>query len=145
MEPNQVVVSESSDEAIDTVQERNTTQTTGRSYECTFCKRGFTNAQALGGHMNIHRKHKAKLKESSFSPPPNAAATATTTTAISPFSISTQGKNKPLSLFGGGSSDSTENATKDDPPSPALELDLELRLGHVESPGNKITATRKFF
>ncbi|XP_040381604.1 zinc finger protein STAMENLESS 1-like [Oryza brachyantha] len=25
-------------------------------YECTFCKRGFTNAQALGGHMNIHRK-----------------------------------------------------------------------------------------
>ncbi|CAK9165444.1 unnamed protein product [Ilex paraguariensis] len=32
----------------------------GRSYECTFCKRGFTNAQALGGHMNIHRKDKAK-------------------------------------------------------------------------------------
>ncbi|XP_038875027.1 zinc finger protein 6-like [Benincasa hispida] len=27
-----------------------------RSYECIFCKRGFTNAQALGGHMNIHRK-----------------------------------------------------------------------------------------
>ena len=34
----------------------------GRSYECTFCKRGFTNAQALGGHMNIHRKDKAKVK-----------------------------------------------------------------------------------
>lgn len=34
----------------------------GRSYECTFCKRGFTNAQALGGHMNIHRKDKAKSK-----------------------------------------------------------------------------------
>lgn len=31
-----------------------------RSYECTFCKRGFTNAQALGGHMNIHRKDRAK-------------------------------------------------------------------------------------
>ncbi|KDP21333.1 hypothetical protein JCGZ_21804 [Jatropha curcas] len=29
---------------------------TGRSYECVFCKRGFTTAQALGGHMNIHRK-----------------------------------------------------------------------------------------
>ena len=25
-------------------------------YECSFCKRGFNNAQALGGHMNIHRK-----------------------------------------------------------------------------------------
>ncbi|KAJ0594863.1 putative transcription factor C2H2 family [Helianthus annuus] len=35
----------------------------GRSYECTFCKRGFTNAQALGGHMNIHRKDKAKAKK----------------------------------------------------------------------------------
>ncbi|KAJ8750605.1 hypothetical protein K2173_015779 [Erythroxylum novogranatense] len=36
-----------------------------RSYGCTFCKRGFSNAQALGGHMNIHRKQKSKLK---FSP-----------------------------------------------------------------------------
>ncbi|PSS34951.1 Transcriptional regulator like [Actinidia chinensis var. chinensis] len=35
-----------------------------RSYSCTFCKRGFSNAQALGGHMNIHRKDRAKLKES---------------------------------------------------------------------------------
>lgn len=35
----------------------------GRSYECTYCKRGFTNAQALGGHMNIHRKDKAKAKK----------------------------------------------------------------------------------
>ncbi|CAA2956060.1 transcriptional regulator TAC1-like [Olea europaea subsp. europaea] len=35
----------------------------GRSYECNFCKRGFTNAQALGGHMNIHRKDKAKAKQ----------------------------------------------------------------------------------
>lgn len=36
-----------------------------RSYECNFCKRGFSNAQALGGHMNIHRKDKAKLKQQS--------------------------------------------------------------------------------
>ncbi|KAI4385567.1 hypothetical protein MLD38_003578 [Melastoma candidum] len=33
-----------------------------RSYGCIFCKRGFANAQALGGHMNIHRKDKEKLK-----------------------------------------------------------------------------------
>ncbi|CAN6551781.1 unnamed protein product [Malus baccata var. baccata] len=37
--------------------------TVKRSYECTFCKRGFTNAQALGGHMNIHRKDRAKAKQ----------------------------------------------------------------------------------
>ncbi|KAK9154359.1 hypothetical protein Sjap_001839 [Stephania japonica] len=33
-----------------------------RSYECSFCHRGFSNAQALGGHMNIHRRDRAKLK-----------------------------------------------------------------------------------
>ncbi|KAF9593967.1 hypothetical protein IFM89_026510 [Coptis chinensis] len=33
-----------------------------RCYQCNFCKRGFSNAQALGGHMNIHRKDRAKLK-----------------------------------------------------------------------------------
>ncbi|XP_022761126.1 transcriptional regulator SUPERMAN-like [Durio zibethinus] len=40
-----------------------TTATRKRSYECTFCKRGFTNAQALGGHMNIHRRDRAKAKQ----------------------------------------------------------------------------------
>ncbi|XP_052176073.1 transcriptional regulator TAC1-like [Diospyros lotus] len=33
------------------------------SYPCSFCKRGFLTAQALGGHMNVHRKDRAKLKE----------------------------------------------------------------------------------
>lgn len=35
-----------------------------RSFQCTFCKRGFSNAQALGGHMNVHRKDRARLKGS---------------------------------------------------------------------------------
>ncbi|GJU51696.1 transcriptional regulator SUPERMAN-like protein [Tanacetum coccineum] len=38
----------------------------GRSYGCMYCKHGFTTAQALGGHMNVHRKDKAKSR-SSFS------------------------------------------------------------------------------
>ncbi|KAI4368868.1 hypothetical protein MLD38_017376 [Melastoma candidum] len=33
-----------------------------RVYECIACSRGFSSAQALGGHMNIHRKDKAKIK-----------------------------------------------------------------------------------
>lgn len=37
----------------------------GRFYECNFCKRGFTNAQALGGHMNIHRKDKDRVSNNS--------------------------------------------------------------------------------
>ncbi|KAF8018887.1 hypothetical protein BT93_H3701 [Corymbia citriodora subsp. variegata] len=45
-----------------------------RSYECIFCKRGFSNAQALGGHMNIHRKDKAKLKQSSTTSPYSASS-----------------------------------------------------------------------
>nr|XP_043630547.1 transcriptional regulator TAC1-like [Erigeron canadensis] len=49
----------------------------GRSYECTFCKRGFTNAQALGGHMNIHRKDKSKLAKQQV----KTSTTTTTTTA----------------------------------------------------------------
>lgn len=32
-----------------------------KAYSCTFCKKGFSNAQALGGHMNIHRRDRAKL------------------------------------------------------------------------------------
>ncbi|KAE9615035.1 hypothetical protein Lal_00048188 [Lupinus albus] len=34
-----------------------------RSYSCTFCKREFRSAQALGGHMNVHRRDRAKLKQ----------------------------------------------------------------------------------
>ncbi|CAK9327002.1 unnamed protein product [Citrullus colocynthis] len=49
-------------------EETGVNQSAARSYECNFCKRGFTNAQALGGHMNIHRKEKAKLKQSISSP-----------------------------------------------------------------------------
>ncbi|XAR50913.1 hypothetical protein NMG60_11005378 [Bertholletia excelsa] len=37
----------------------------GKFFTCTFCKRAFSNAQALGGHMNIHRRDRAKLRESS--------------------------------------------------------------------------------
>jgi hypothetical protein len=35
-------------------------------HECSFCKRGFTNAQALGGHMNIHRKERSGGRRSSM-------------------------------------------------------------------------------
>ena len=33
---------------------------TRQPYKCTFCRRGFPTAQALGGHMNIHRRDRAK-------------------------------------------------------------------------------------
>ncbi|KAK8976667.1 hypothetical protein V6N11_057267 [Hibiscus sabdariffa] len=36
-----------------------------RSYSCSFCSRVFRSAQALGGHMNVHRRDRARLKQSS--------------------------------------------------------------------------------
>ncbi|KAK1355293.1 putative transcriptional regulator RABBIT EARS [Heracleum sosnowskyi] len=36
-----------------------------RSYSCSFCKREFRSAQALGGHMNVHRRDRARLKQGS--------------------------------------------------------------------------------
>ncbi|XP_040994236.1 zinc finger protein 10-like [Juglans microcarpa x Juglans regia] len=61
MEQLQVVTSEHENDHDD--HRASSTQLT-RSYDCNFCKRGFSNAQALGGHMNIHRKEKAaKLKQ----------------------------------------------------------------------------------
>ena len=35
-----------------------------RSYSCSFCNREFRSAQALGGHMNVHRRDRARLKQS---------------------------------------------------------------------------------
>lgn len=34
-----------------------------RSYACSFCKREFQSAQALGGHMNVHRRDRARLRQ----------------------------------------------------------------------------------
>ncbi|XP_021736990.1 zinc finger protein 10-like [Chenopodium quinoa] len=38
-----------------------------RSYSCSFCRREFKSAQALGGHMNVHRRDRARLKQFSSS------------------------------------------------------------------------------
>ncbi|RRT66594.1 hypothetical protein BHE74_00048688 [Ensete ventricosum] len=35
-----------------------------RSSACTFCRRVFRSAQALGGHMNVHRRERARLRQS---------------------------------------------------------------------------------
>ncbi|KAK7336839.1 hypothetical protein VNO77_17389 [Canavalia gladiata] len=35
-----------------------------RNYGCSFCKREFKSAQALGGHMNVHRRDRANMRSS---------------------------------------------------------------------------------
>ncbi|XVF71959.1 hypothetical protein PTKIN_Ptkin12aG0082000 [Pterospermum kingtungense] len=65
MEDNHIEDSKNSSEETDRSEQSNDDVGTGRSYQCVFCKRGFTTAQALGGHMNIHRKDRAKSRPSS--------------------------------------------------------------------------------
>ncbi|XP_073136914.1 transcriptional regulator SUPERMAN-like [Henckelia pumila] len=33
-----------------------------RNYSCSFCKKEFKSAQALGGHMNVHRRDRARMR-----------------------------------------------------------------------------------
>ncbi|XP_020211636.1 transcriptional regulator SUPERMAN [Cajanus cajan] len=72
--PEESYSKSSSEETDDPSSEQNNDETigTGRSYECIFCKRGFTTAQALGGHMNIHRKERANNKNKPVSIFPNS-------------------------------------------------------------------------
>ncbi|KAH9292844.1 hypothetical protein KI387_041970, partial [Taxus chinensis] len=44
--------------------EQTATSVPPRMYECVFCKGGFSSAQALGGHMNVHRSERARLRRS---------------------------------------------------------------------------------
>ncbi|EES10318.1 zinc finger protein 10 [Sorghum bicolor] len=45
-----------------------------RSYSCTFCQREFRSAQALGGHMNVHRRDRALLRQGGSSSPDDVHA-----------------------------------------------------------------------
>ncbi|XP_074315722.1 uncharacterized protein LOC141651931 [Silene latifolia] len=48
-----------------------------RSYTCSFCKRDFRSAQALGGHMNVHRRDRAHLHHQAQAQPQTQAQTLT--------------------------------------------------------------------
>ncbi|PKI46888.1 transcriptional regulator SUPERMAN-like [Punica granatum] len=64
-----------------------------RSYTCTFCRREFRSAQALGGHMNVHRRDRARLHQTQYSPtgrPCSFPTTSNSTTPPPPLIISNQ-------------------------------------------------------
>ncbi|KAJ0984024.1 hypothetical protein J5N97_002380 [Dioscorea zingiberensis] len=63
-----------------------------RSYDCIFCKRGFSNAQALGGHMNIHRKDKARLKQPPYDVDDRTSSSSVSIkdSVVSSYSLSTR-------------------------------------------------------
>lgn len=118
-----------------------------RAYTCSFCKRGFLNAQALGGHMNIHRKDRARLRESSFNSSEenllqvheeksNIALKrpwifSEVEDACSPKKRDGIGEliNLPLFVEKPSTNSDEERGTCVGPVSAVQELDLELRLG----------------
>ncbi|KAK1438447.1 hypothetical protein QVD17_04256 [Tagetes erecta] len=55
-----------------------------RSYTCTFCKREFRSAQALGGHMNVHRRDRARLHHHTQPNMNMSSATSTSSTLLIP-------------------------------------------------------------
>lgn len=148
-------------------------QSQARTYECSFCKRGFSNAQALGGHMNIHRKDKDKAKKlkhhhlSNPPPPPNQqfrldiSSNTLTTPSFPPLEKFIKSEfvedQKPTNKQPNWdfSTQDDSGATSRDQTNAQIhccddgfleaELDLELRLGHEPTQSNTIMGTRKFF
>ncbi|XP_074580745.1 uncharacterized protein LOC141837202 [Curcuma longa] len=100
---------------------RSSSNSSSRSFDCTFCKRGFSNAQALGGHMNLHRKDKTRLKctspfaQFSF----DVAVSADGIACMSPSSRASKSLGE----------DEAEKEGMGMPGVVDAELDLELRLG----------------
>ncbi|KAI3727893.1 hypothetical protein L6452_16515 [Arctium lappa] len=63
-----------------------------RSYTCTFCKREFRSAQALGGHMNVHRRDRARLHQAQpNSKNPNLSSSTSSTLLIPTQELVTNG------------------------------------------------------
>ncbi|XP_031259759.1 transcriptional regulator SUPERMAN [Pistacia vera] len=65
-----------------------------RSYTCTFCRREFRSAQALGGHMNVHRRDRARLHQTqpgSINIPSSSSSTSSSTLIIPTQEFATNG------------------------------------------------------
>ncbi|XP_073271767.1 transcriptional regulator SUPERMAN-like [Primulina huaijiensis] len=64
-----------------------------RNYSCSFCKKEFKSAQALGGHMNVHRRDRARMRlspnsrdnlNSNPNPNPNPIFSSSSSWLVSP-------------------------------------------------------------
>ncbi|KAG6744162.1 hypothetical protein POTOM_052872 [Populus tomentosa] len=134
----------------------------GRSYTCAFCKRGFTNAQALGGHMNIHRRDRAKLKQAldenflslnitksteeiSSAPETPCAPSIEDDCATPKNKASEEFQQLPFIVDAKvGTDGSEENKMEINQATSQAGLDLELRLGSEPHESSTRSSTRKF-
>ncbi|XP_062227297.1 zinc finger protein 11-like [Phragmites australis] len=101
-------------------------QRSSSSYTCGYCRREFWSAQALGGHMNVHRRDRARLRQccsasaytSSLRPLPNLNFSPTTSEPV-------------VYRFFSATTSATAAATK-----AAFEVNLELGIGVCSGGGD---------
>ncbi|KAK8916387.1 putative transcriptional regulator RABBIT EARS [Platanthera zijinensis] len=93
-----------------------------RFYHCVFCRREFRSAQALGGHMNVHRRDRARmlLSPTFFHQINNYNFT---------LSDSCHEDSSCLLKLGSSRTSSSTKEEEDQVPAVCEEPDLELRLG----------------
>ncbi|KAK7256782.1 hypothetical protein RIF29_30261 [Crotalaria pallida] len=102
-----------------------------RSYSCSFCRREFRSAQALGGHMNVHRRDRARLNQQQpSSPKPNEILIHHHDLQTNNLLTSSSGYIYPSSLCGLTISNTNPNNSD-----PTLPLPLPLHL-LASSPSN---------
>ncbi|XP_023635179.1 zinc finger protein KNUCKLES isoform X2 [Capsella rubella] len=126
-----------------------------RSYTCNFCRREFRSAQALGGHMNVHRRDRASsrahqghtaaaaARSNSGGTLLNPCAPTLPTLIIQSTSSNIEGLShfyqlqNPNGIFGNSGDmmnlygdDESIGSMKETTGTSVDELDLELRLGH---------------
>ncbi|KAF7825635.1 transcriptional regulator SUPERMAN-like [Senna tora] len=94
------------------------------SYSCTFCNREFKSAQALGGHMNVHRRDRAMLKQSPTTPPPHTHTHNNNKNNIHQLFINLPSLNSTTTIINPNSSSKLQLA----PPNPIMSSNLDLRV-----------------
>ncbi|XP_020573153.1 zinc finger protein GIS-like [Phalaenopsis equestris] len=107
----------------------------GRYYECIFCRRGFSTAQALGGHMNIHRRERPRIRPATALPPLRREEGYHPYLRDQQWHPPTPAAENYVVYFPGPSSSMELDSPKERPAAEEREvemedLDLELRLGH---------------
>lgn len=117
-----------------------------RSYSCTFCRREFRSAQALGGHMNVHRRERARASlhhhhhnnnHHHNHNQSNIQTQVGSTTTTSPTSLFYQLAATSSRYTNYNINEISQEVVKidndeeDEDEAPIEELDLELRLGHI--------------
>ncbi|KAL2510789.1 Transcriptional regulator SUPERMAN [Abeliophyllum distichum] len=101
-----------------------------RNYKCSFCKKEFKSAQALGGHMNVHRRDRARMRLSpswdfpNSNPNPYFSSTSSAT-RFSPDSVKC---NSSLTIFSSSPAPATDKHLQRDDVASLLEGNMGKNL-----------------